>query len=143
MAVVYAVQRRGWAMAPYSDEPTCQDWELEQRGVPVAWFASESDATRHAVELSRAARAETNPFQFENQSLARLTSLGEAALTERVVALGLPSPSEEPWRDWVVWYDDLASQLSDAQRDGIWGALDQLVLYGVVTVEVDEDTIPP
>jgi hypothetical protein len=146
MPTLHLVERRSWATSLY-DGPDAQNSDDERHGIPVAALTTRAAAQRRAEELTRAARLETNPFLLEGGELEFLSSLEEETILDRLTGLGLPPPGvisghEYSWRnglrDWAAWYDDLASQLTDAQRDGVWDLLDLLVLYAVVPVKLEE-----
>ncbi|MGL4550180.1 MAG: hypothetical protein ACRC33_03245 [Gemmataceae bacterium] len=147
MPKLHVVQRRAWDVNRHDDEPNTYNGDDDPQGVPVAAFVKKADATKRAKELAAAARRETNPFQFEGGELDALSSLPEKSLLGRLTALGLVPPPAitghpDRWRngrrDWITWYDGLASQLTDAERDGVWDLLDLLVLYAVVSVALEE-----
>jgi hypothetical protein len=118
----YVVQRRGWFLEEAEGRPAC--WRQEgDNGVPVRAFRSRERAQDFCRELEGAARRELLPLQFalpfdgpqETRALAGLRGLG----------LRPPTPQEFPRReargqiDWWAWWDAVAPELTDEQRQGL------------------------
>ena len=123
--VVYAVQRVTFGGEGLSD------------GEPERVFADEKAARKYAKERARAYREYMNPFYWGGSDLIRG---GEKKLTEVVTKLGLKPPTRKKsdyYTDWSGWWDRNYPDMTEAQRDAIWAALDRLKLYQVVKTTLE------
>jgi len=111
--VVYAVQRPrpGEYGTNYSD--------------PERVFADRAAAERYAAERNRQLRTDfNNPFSLGSPSYDN--AVGEAKFVQAVKKIGLTPPTKKKGAyqtDWEGWWDRIYYDLTDAQRDAIWDAL--------------------
>jgi hypothetical protein len=127
---VYLVQRRGWFLGEAEGRPSCWRHE-EDNGVPVRTFLGRQRAETFCRDLERQARREMAPFQF--------APAGPGPSAQALAGLGLrpPTAQEFPRRgardriDWWAWWDAVAPELTDAQREGLWGVLEEVHFYEV------------
>jgi hypothetical protein len=140
---VYVVSRLGWRVSIYGDRGYFSRHE-DDRGVPVAAFASRDSANALCRVLEEEARREVTPFQFED-ALECMTSLDQETLCARLADLGLPPPSarqfpldgEGKYVNWDAWWDHVAGGATDEQRAGVWALLDRIAFYEVVEAELE------
>src|SRR5262249_42055940 len=98
----------------------------------------------HRDELERRDRAELNPLLFFGGEAFRIEGVTSLTLEEfagrmKEIAPGsrLPRPNKYEERDWFGWWESNADKLTDEQRQAVWGLLDKLRLYAVMTAEVE------
>jgi hypothetical protein len=138
---VYIVQRLSWALGGDESGPSCYRDDGDQ-GTPLCCFRSRKQAEAYCRELEQQARRELSPFQF-GEELELLTSLKKPALDRGLRQLGLKPPTAKAFRaewggiDWRAWWDAVAADLTDAQREGIFDLLDRLRFYEVTQAEFD------
>jgi hypothetical protein len=106
---------------------------------PDRVFADKAAARRHADALNRELRAVTNPFRDGYPEY--LLKGGEKSLVALVKKLRL-TPPEKPkgsysYIDWQGWWDRSYFDMTDAQRDAIWDALDKYDFYEVMSTTVE------
>jgi hypothetical protein len=141
---VFVVQRLSWTVMQDESGPVFYRNEGDQ-GTPLCCFRDRERAEAYCRELQRQARRELSPFRFiqELEFLEDLTSLSEKALCQGLRKLGLKPPTVRTfptkWKtiNWWAWWDAVAGDLSDAQREGIYELLDRLHFYEVVEAELD------
>lgn len=105
---------------------------------PERVFASRADAQRVAAAHNRELRAMLNPF--ETLSPEYSVKGGEKALLARVKQLKLPVPKKHKsynFIDWEEWWDRHYFDMTDAQRDAIWDALEKFNWYKVRKTQVE------
>jgi hypothetical protein len=94
-------------------------------GDPERVFGDRADAERYADERNRQLRADfNNPFSLGNPGYG--ATVGEAKFVKTVAKLGLTPPTKKKGAyriDWEAWWDRIYYDLTDAQRDAIWNAL--------------------
>ena len=101
---------------------------------PDRVFASRAAARKHADQLNRELRAFTNPFG-EDQYPGDFVKSGDdddffAVLTK--LGVSVPKPSKgQSYVNWAEWWDRTYPDLTDAQRDAMWDALDEFEWYKV------------
>jgi hypothetical protein len=108
-------------------------------GFPERVFAEKHDAEQYAAALSKQLRATHNPFSLVQPAF--VVTGGERKMRAIVTKLGLTAPTAmegSPYTDWGGWWDQLYYDMTDAQRDAIWDALDKLRLYTVVKTTLEE-----
>jgi hypothetical protein len=106
---------------------------------PDRMFTSRTEAQKYADKLNRELRQFTNPFDDDHDVQWLLTD-GEDALFALVKKFRLPAPQKYKGYssvDWERWWDAHYFDMSDAQRDAIWDALDQFNWYKVKTTELE------
>jgi hypothetical protein len=144
---VFALVRRGWE-ENYGDDWNFRRIETEDDdrtlGRPVAVFADRAAAEARKGELEQEARDELNPFLFLNDEeylLEEVTSRTQeefiAAVKKLFPKVRLPRAGKYGQRDWIGWWDKLAGELNEEQRQAIWGLLDRLEFYGIVPIEAE------
>jgi hypothetical protein len=140
---LYMVQRLAWRPVYNEDigRAGCEQHESPE-GVPVRAFDTKARAAKYARHLTAEARRELNPFQFTYEDIEAIMNGEEDDLVATVEKLQLPSPREVTRQcygasciDWPRWYDEVADDLGDAERDAIWDMLDCVELYRVVEVK--------
>jgi hypothetical protein len=106
---------------------------------PTTVYANKQAATARAKALNAELRAVTNPF--EGCSAEYMVKGGEKALLALLKEIGAPAPAKPkpsyPYIDWEKWWDGAYFDMTDAQRDAIWDALDKFDWYEVKTVTVE------
>jgi len=139
---VFVVQRLSWNVGGDRAGPCfCND--EDDQGTPLRCFRSREEAEACCQELEQQARRELSPFQFHMGELELLTTLSEKEFRQALGKLGLTPPTgtafRTEWRsiDWRVWWDAVAADLTDAQREGVFDLLDELRFYEVVQAELD------
>jgi hypothetical protein len=123
---VYAVQR----VADGYDGPSY--------GEPERVFADRKAAAAFARELARAGRAILNPFHAGGPE--DWITGGEKKLVEAVKKLGLKPPKVKKgyyYTDWPGWWNQTYYDMTEAQRDAVWDALNKLKLYQVVSTTLE------
>jgi hypothetical protein len=113
--------------------------ENENYTEPDCVFASKGAALKHAKQFNSELRALTNPFA-EDSELDWLMTGGEKALLALLKKLAVRVPKEkkgQPYIDWEAWWDDSYFNMTDAQRDAIWDALDAFNWYTVKKTTVE------
>ncbi|HZY87645.1 MAG TPA: hypothetical protein VFE78_22590, partial [Gemmataceae bacterium] len=128
---VYLVQRLSWFLGEVEGRPNCERAE-DDNGVPVRAFLGRGRAESFCRGLERQARRELTPFQFA-------PAYPGPEATRALAGLGLrpPTAQEFPRRgardqiDWWAWWDAVAAELSDGQREGLWDVLASTHLYEV------------
>jgi hypothetical protein len=106
-------------------------------GEPERVFADEKAARRYARERSRECRAYTNPFAW---GWWEAVAGDEKKLLAVVKKLKLTPPAKKKNEyaiDWSGWWDRTYPDMTDAQRDAVWDALDRLQLYRVVRTTLE------
>jgi hypothetical protein len=129
---VFLVERLGWFLAEDEGRPTCERSE-EDNGVPVRAFLGRQRAETFCRELEQRARREMTPFQF---ALAH----GGPPAAQALAGLGLRPPTAQSYPrrgardriDWWAWWDAVAPGLTEAQREGLWGLLEEVHFYEVL-----------
>ena len=101
---------------------------------PDRVFATKATAQAHADLLNRELRRLLNPF--DDRNAADLLEGGEKALLALVQRLRLSAPPKRVlsmtlYTDWRAWWDGYYFDMTDAQRDAIWDALDKFDWYTV------------
>ena len=141
---LYLVQRLSWCTAGAEDlQRGIAENHIEPEGVPILAFTREAAASARAKQLTAEARRELNPFQFMYNDVESIMHGDEEALLLALGKMDLPFVALKRYPtnysreiiDWPAWYDDIADDLTDAERDAIWNLLDRLELYRVVEVE--------
>jgi hypothetical protein len=106
---------------------------------PERVFAKKDAAQKFAEERNRELRRLVNPFA--ERSAQYLLNGGEKALTALVKKLKLPAPAKHKtygsYIDWEGWWDGHYFDMTDAQRDAIWDALDKYDWYTVKTTKLE------
>jgi hypothetical protein len=134
---VYVVQEMNWE---YNDEYHSPVGE----GQPVMAFRDRNRAEAYRHELEQAPRVQdclsylfiyAGAYQFEDP-LARLTSLSEAALLERIGAATLPVP-KEPSCTWQQWYELNWGGLEPAERHRLYDLFDRARFYQIVEMDLE------
>src|SRR5262249_12820595 len=122
---VYVVQEVHWE---YNDEYHYPAGE----GQPVKAFRDRQRAEAYRRELEQAPHVQqclaclfnfAGAYQFDD-SLARMTSLSEAELFERIRAAGLPAPKGPPY-SWADWYAITWGGLKAAERHRLYDLFDR------------------
>jgi hypothetical protein len=108
--------------------------------VPDRVFATPETAQRHADALNREVRAVCNPFHRDY--VDALIKGGEKSLLKLIATLGLHPPAKirvhgQEYTQWVAWWDSNYFDMTDAQREAIWNALDKFNWYKVKTTTVE------
>jgi hypothetical protein len=105
---------------------------------PDRVFASKAAAKEYAGQLNRELRALANPFADDAEA-DWLISRGEKALLALVKKLKLPDPKKagSSYIEWEQWWDGHYFDMTDAQRDAIWDALDKFNWYAVQTTQME------
>lgn len=112
--------------------------ELTAFSEPERVFATKAAALRFAEERNRELRRLVSPFA--ERSAEYLLTGGEKALTVLVKKLKLPAPAKHKTYgtiDWEGWWDGHYFDMTDAQRDAIWDALDKYNWYRVRETKVE------
>jgi hypothetical protein len=144
----YVVVRLGWDECYGADRSfilvQSDDDDCHTLGRPLALFLDKAKAQARRDELERRDRAELNPFLFiggEEYRLEDVTSLTPAEFAKRMKEIApksrLPRANKYDERDWFGWWESNADNLTEAQRQAVWGLLDKLRLYAVMTAEVE------
>jgi hypothetical protein len=128
---VYLVQRLGWFLGEEEGRPNCERAEGDN-GVPVRAFLSRPRAESFCRELERRARREMAPFQFA-------PAYPGPSAAQALAGLGIRPPTAQEYPrqgardriDWWAWWDAVAQELTDAQREGLWGLLEGVHFYEV------------
>jgi len=107
---------------------------------PECVFATKAAAMKFAEARNRELRQLVNPFY--DRSADYLLTGGEKALTALVKQLGLPVPAKSKSYgysiiEWMQWWDGHYFDMTDAQREAIWDALDKYNWYTVKTTKVE------
>ena len=126
------------AVTVYAVQRVISGSEGAAEGEPERVFASETAARKYAAERTLACRAFMNPFS--TPYYLPITG-GEKKLIARVTKLGLTPPAKkksEYYPDWRGWWDRNYANMTQAQRDAIWDALDKLELYTVVKTTLED-----
>lgn len=102
---------------------------------PDRVFVSKAAARKYAEQLNRELRGLVNPFA-DDTDVEWLMSRGEKGLVALVKKLRLPAPKKDnphgyAYIDWEKWWDENYFNITDAQRDAIWDALDKYNWYTV------------
>jgi hypothetical protein len=101
---------------------------------PERAFATQAAARAFAEERNRELRQLVNPFEmYGPDSTAKG---GEKALLELVKKLKLPGPKKATRYgyarlEWEKWWDAHYFDMTDAQRDAVWDALEKYNWYKV------------
>jgi len=135
---LYLVQRLGWNVWEDGGRPACYRDEADC-GAPVRAFNGRKQAEEFCREQERQARRELSPFQFrhdfaeeeERKLIAGLTELGLQPPT----AQEFPSSAYEGLIEWRAWWGAVAPGLTDEQREGVWGLLEDIHFYEVVAID--------
>ena len=107
--------------------------EVDSYTEPDRVFATRAAAQKHADRLNRELRELTNPFA-DDRDPDSLTSGDEDDFRARLKAAGVPDPQKrrgDAYLDWEAWWDRTAPDLTAAQRDAVWDALDEFEWYAV------------
>jgi hypothetical protein len=105
---------------------------------PDRVFATKGAALKFAEERNRELRQLVNPF--DGRSAAYSLKGGEKALIALLKKLRLPIPKKDKsyiFIDWEEWWDQRYFDVTDAQREAIWNALDKYNWYTVKTTTVE------
>ncbi|MBP3960203.1 hypothetical protein J8F10_33670 [Gemmata sp. G18] len=107
--------------------------------VPIALFAARAEAVEHRDRLAAECRLQLNPFVFADPARSATTD----TMREELAALDLPLPipvgdRRRNWTDWAEWWDLCQDEVTDEQREAVWGACDQ-PLFEVIRVEVSDE----
>jgi hypothetical protein len=107
---------------------------------PDRVFTDRKAAKAHAAELNRQLRTFGGPFQNYSEPDSCMKG-GEKAFIALVKKLKLPVPKKEPggysYIDWEAWWDRHYFDMTEAQRDAIWDALDKFDWYRVQETELE------
>lgn len=108
--------------------------------VPDRVFATPEAAQFHADALNREVRAVCNPFHHGYADA--LIKGGEKSLLKFVATLGLHPPAKtrvhgREYTQWFAWWDSHYFDMTDAQREAIWNALDKFNWYIVKSTTVE------
>jgi hypothetical protein len=121
----------------YVVERITMGYEGTVNGEPERVFAGKAAAVKFAAERTLAARAFTNPFEWNT---GPIITGGETKLAAVITKLGLKPPTKKKGEygiNWSRWWDQTYEQMSEQQRDAIWDALDKKKLYRVVKNELE------
>lgn len=105
---------------------------------PERVFATRAAAAAFAEERNRELRALVNPFEGYGPDVS--AKGGEKVILALAKKLGLPDPGRHKsygYIDWAEWWDRHYFDMTDAQRDAIWGALDKYHRYQVKSTQVE------
>jgi hypothetical protein len=132
--VVYAVERLPWRAVRYLNQSWDVEWEGFVRlpgGRRLRSFDVQEQADAFAREQEAALRAKVNPFSCGGPALHYQSHLDADRLRDWLLDAGIePPPAGDA--DWRTWYDKAAPDMSAAQRDLVWQALDRVRFYRVV-----------
>jgi hypothetical protein len=106
---------------------------------PNRVFASRRSAQQHADQLNRELRDLTNPFA-DDMEPDWLATGGEDGLIALLKKLRAPVPKVQKgdsYIDWEAWWDRHYFDMTDAQRDAIWDALDKFNWYQVTKTTLE------
>ncbi len=144
----YLLQRRalepGGFCTNYNGDPT-------EGVVPLALYATRGAAEADAGWREAEARRVASPFDFPgyHHNIWYVTSREFPAFREGAERLGLYPRGKKRGRwgggewdrymphCWADLWDECVDELTDEQRDGVWGLLDRLHFYEVVEVTLD------
>lgn len=129
----FLVQRR--AVADLSAGTSWRNRPPADARVPVALFATRSDAVGRRDELAAEWRQVLNPFVFADPAHGAATDLTREEL--QALDLPLPLPPGDRRRDWLEWWDLCQDDISEEQRAEVWRLSDQ-PLFESLRVEVGE-----
>ncbi|MCI0704222.1 MAG: hypothetical protein L0241_24455 [Planctomycetia bacterium] len=105
---------------------------------PERIFMDKSAAQRFADERNKELRAVTNPFRDNWPDY--MIKGGTKALVAVFKKLKLTPPTkkkDEYEVDWEGWWDRNYFNMTDAQRDAIWNALNKYNFYKVTTTTLE------
>ncbi len=137
---LYVVQRRSWRAS----------WRGffhgdDDSGQPVQAFADRAQAEAACEALERQARREFSPFRFLQGDLELAANGGEEAFLKALKRLGVKAPPKKALREelsedsWRLWWDAMAADLSDEQRESTWALFPEDRFYDVVETELDTE----
>jgi hypothetical protein len=113
-------------------KPPFRSWK------PIRAFASRADAEAYSRELEAAERIMHNPFTW-GESLEDITSFDAPRLHDWLLDAGVTppeitvdAPSGEPIFQWIAWWEEVASEMTEAQRNHVFDAADKVRLFRVV-----------
>ena len=113
--------------------------EGESYTEPERVFATEAAARKLADERNAELRAMVNPFERYPPQYS-ITG-GEKAFLALLNKLRVTAPKKPKgayaWIDWEGWWDDSYFDMTGAQREAIWDALDKFDWYQVATTTVE------
>ena len=111
--------------------------EGESYTEPERVFATKAAAQKLADERNAELRAMVNPF--ERYPPQYVITGGENAFLALLKKLGLTAPKKpkNTWINWEAWWDDSYFNMTDAQREAIWDALDKFDWYHVAATTVE------
>jgi hypothetical protein len=127
--VVFVVVEVHWA---YNDQ---EFYRGADAVAPVQAYTSRDKAEAVCRRREREARLRYNPFEMNSCGRWEAwTSLPREEFRRRVEALGLTPPDEDrfdsDWSDW--WHTDMTT----AQRQGVWDLIDRAAFFEVAEVEL-------
>jgi hypothetical protein len=106
---------------------------------PERVFATKAAAQKLADERNADLRAMVNPFERYPPQYA-ITG-GEVSFLALLKKLRLTPPKkpkdDRSWIDWETWWDDAYFNMTDAQREAIWDALDKFDWYHVAATTLE------
>jgi hypothetical protein len=125
-AVLFVVQRLNW-----------QRYDTGLARLPgstrLRSFKRRANAERDRDQRERAARACVNPFTCGGPALHYQTSLDAGRLHDWLLDAGIEPPAANGGKvDWAGWWQRTHEQLTEAQHDRVWEALDRVRFFEVV-----------
>ncbi|HEY1191192.1 MAG TPA: hypothetical protein VGE74_26390 [Gemmata sp.] len=104
---------------------------------PDRVFATVKAAQEHADQLNRELREFTNPFANEREPDWLMSSEKAFFKLLKKLKIAEPKPPKgSAYVQWEQWWAQLATELTEAQRDAFWDAFNKFHWY-----EVQETTL--
>lgn len=108
---------------------------------PDRVFATKAAARAHAEQLNRELRTLTNPFADDRYPGDFLKSGDDDDFVKVLKALGLAAPKPPKGQssvNWEEWWDRTYPDLTDAQREALWDALNEFEWYVVKQTTLED-----